>query len=183
MDSTGLVINFVPHGYEGRGLRKVEPPGLKSGLRGWLIVKCGLRDEPLMHLQPSPRQGGLIALARRLACERFAPRADRHDRAASFPFDDYADLRAEGLLGLCVPERYGGLAADYETYCLVAEQLAQGNASTALTFNMHCLTMLMMGPIADSMPMSPTVRERHEKLRAAKCRQVVEDGAFYGQPH
>ena len=47
-----------------------------------------------MHLQPSSRQGELIALARRLACERFAPRADRHDRAASFPFDDYADLRA-----------------------------------------------------------------------------------------
>jgi alkylation response protein AidB-like acyl-CoA dehydrogenase len=43
--------------------------------------------------------------------------------------------------------------------------------------------MLMMGPIADSMPMSPTVRERHEKLRAAKFREVVEDGAFYGQPH
>src|SRR5229473_500254 len=136
-----------------------------------------------MHLQPSSRQGELIALARRLACERFAPRADRHDCAASFPFDDYADLRAEGLLGLCVPERCGGLGADYETYCLVAEQLAQGNASTALTFNMHCLTMLMVGPIADSMPMSPTVRERHEKLRAAKFREVVEDGAFYGQPH
>src|SRR3984893_3941591 len=136
-----------------------------------------------MHIQPSSRQGELIALARRLACERFAPRADRHDCAASFPFDDYADLRAEGLLGLCVPERYGGLGADYETYCLVAEQLAQGNASTALTFNMHCLTMLMMGPIADSMPMSPTVRERHEKLRAAKFREVVENGAFYGQPH
>jgi hypothetical protein len=41
----------------------------------------------------------------------------------------------------------------------------------------------MMGPIADSMPMSPTVRERHEKLRAAKFREVVEDGAIYGQPH
>src|SRR5882724_9718963 len=136
-----------------------------------------------MHLQPSSRQRELIALARRLACERFAPRADRHDCAASFPFDDYADLRAEGLLGLCVPERYGGLGGDYETYCLVAEQLAQGNASTALTFNMHCLTMLMMGPIADSMPMSPTVRERHEKLRSAKFREVVEDGVFYGQPH
>ena len=136
-----------------------------------------------MHLQPSSRQRELIALARRLACERFAPRADRHDRAAAFPFDDYADLRAEGLLGLCVPERYGGLGADYETYCLVAEQIAQGNASTALTFNMHCLTMLMMGPIADSMPMSPTARDRHERLRAAKFREIVEDGAFYGQPH
>ena len=136
-----------------------------------------------MNLQPSARQGELIALARRLACERFAPRADRHDRAASFPFDDYADLRAEGLLGLGVPDRYDGLGADYETYCLVAEQIAQGNASTALTFNMHCLTMLMMGPIADNMPMPPTARERHEKLRAAKFREVVEDGAVYGQPH
>ena len=88
-----------------------------------------------MDLQPSFRQRELIALARNLAGERFAPRADRHDRDASFPFDDYADLRTEGFLGLCVPERHGGLGADYETYCLVAEQLAQGNACTALTFN------------------------------------------------
>jgi alkylation response protein AidB-like acyl-CoA dehydrogenase len=136
-----------------------------------------------MDLQPSPRQHELIALARDLARERFAPRAERHDRDASFPFDDYADLRTKGLLGLCVPERYGGLGADFETYCLVAEQLAQGNASTALTFNMHCLTMLMMGWIADGMAMPPAVRERHEALRAAKFREVVEQGSFYGQPH
>ena len=125
----------------------------------------------------------LIADARKLALERFAPRAAAHDREASFPFDDYADLRAEGWLGLCVPERYGGRGASYETYCLVAEQLAQGNASTSLTFNMHCLTMLMMGEIADAMPMAAAVRERHEKLRAAKYREVIERGAFYGQPH
>jgi alkylation response protein AidB-like acyl-CoA dehydrogenase len=136
-----------------------------------------------MDLQPSSRQRELIARARHLARERFAARADRHDRDAAFPFEDYADLRAEGLLGLCVPERYGGLGADYETYCLVSEQLAQGNASTALTFNMHCLTMLMMGPIADNMAIPPGQRERHEALRAAKYREVVEDGAFYGQPH
>jgi alkylation response protein AidB-like acyl-CoA dehydrogenase len=128
-------------------------------------------------------QGELVASARRLALERFAPRAEAHDREASFPFDDYADLRAEGFLGLCVPERYGGLGADYATYCLVAEQLAQGDASTALTFNMHCLTMLMMGEIADAMDLPAAVRERHEKLRAARYREVLERGAFYGQPH
>src|SRR5438046_8153304 len=136
-----------------------------------------------MHLQPSSRQRELIAVAGRLARERFAPRADRHDRDASFPFDDYADLRAAGLLGLCVPERYGGHGADYETYCLVAEQIAQGNASTALTFNMHCLVLLMMGPIADAMAMPSAARERHAALRAARYREVVTDGAFYGQPH
>jgi alkylation response protein AidB-like acyl-CoA dehydrogenase len=136
-----------------------------------------------MNLEPSPRQRELIALAQRLARESFAPRAARHDRDASFPFDDYTDLRTEGLLGLCVPERYGGLGADFETYCLVSEQLAQGDASTALTFNMHCLTMLMMGWIADNMAMPTGRRARHEKLRAIKFREVVETGAFYGQPH
>ena len=136
-----------------------------------------------MQLQPSSRQRELLDLARRVAQTRFAPRAEGHDRDASFPFDDYADLRAEGLLGLCVPKRFGGLGADFETYCLVAEHLAQGNASTALTFNMHCLVMLMMGPIADGMAMPAAARERHEKLRAVKYREVVEEGVFYGQPH
>src|SRR5947208_15344293 len=136
-----------------------------------------------MHLKPSSRQRELIELACRLARECFAPRADRHDRDASFPFDDYADLRTEGLRGLCVPERYGGLGADYETYCLVAEQLAQGNASTSLTFNMHCLTMLMMGEIADALPMPAPARERHEKLRAPRFREVLEQGVSFGQPH
>jgi alkylation response protein AidB-like acyl-CoA dehydrogenase len=136
-----------------------------------------------MDLRPSVRQQELIARARRLARERFAPRAAGHDRDASFPFADYADLRAEGFLGLCIPQRYGGLGADYETYCLVAEELAQGNASTSLTFNMHCLTMLMMGILADAMPMATPVRERHEKLRFEKFSEVIDVGVFYGQPH
>jgi alkylation response protein AidB-like acyl-CoA dehydrogenase len=136
-----------------------------------------------MDSRPSPRQRELIDLARHLAQERFAPRAERHDREASFPFDDYADLREAGFLGLCIPTRFGGLGADYETYCLVAEQLAQGAASTSLTFNMHCLTMLMMGVLADDLPLAPAARERHEKLRAEKFREVIEAGAFYGQPH
>src|SRR5258705_9328859 len=135
-----------------------------------------------MDLGPSARQRELIALARDLARERFAPRAAHHDREASFPFDDYADLRSAGLLGLCVPVRHGGLGADYETYCLVSEQLAQGNASTSLTFNMRCLTMLMMGVLADDMPMSSSARGRHEKLRDAKFREGTEAGGFRGQP-
>src|SRR4029077_16936414 len=51
-----------------------------------------------------------------------------------------------------------------------------------LPFNMHCLAMLIMRPIADHMAMPAAARERHEKLRAAKYREVVEGGAYYGQP-
>jgi hypothetical protein len=56
----------------------ISPAGLIAQLEE-------LRD---MHLQPSSRQRELIARARRMARERLAPRADRHDRDASFPFDE-----------------------------------------------------------------------------------------------
>ncbi len=136
-----------------------------------------------MDMQPTPWQCDLIERARTLALERFAPRAEQLDREAAFPFDDYDDLREAGLLGLCVPEAFGGLGADLETYCLVSEQIAKVNASTALTFNMHCLTMLMMAEMADRHPMDAAKRGRHERLRAEKFREVVEHGVFYGQPH
>ena len=136
-----------------------------------------------MDLRPSPRQQELIDRAYALASERFAPRAARHDRDASFPFEDYADLHTSGLLALCVPERYGGLGADFETYCLVAEQIARGNAATALTYNMHALTMMMMGHFMKGLDLPPAIRARHEELSARRYREVVERGVFYGQPH
>jgi alkylation response protein AidB-like acyl-CoA dehydrogenase len=131
----------------------------------------------------TPRQRELTDLARTLALERFAPRAGAHDREASFPFDDYADLRDHGLLALCVPEPYGGLGAGFETYCLVAEQIARGNAATALTYNMHCTTLLKMGEQADAVALAPEARALHERRRARFFREVVERGAYFGQPH
>ena len=136
-----------------------------------------------MDMRPSPHQQALADRAYKLAVESFAPRAAESDREAVFPTEDYADLRASGLLALCVPQQNGGLGADFETYCLVAEQLARGNASTALTYNMHSLTMLMMGPLVKDLEMLPDVRERHEELSARRYREVVEQGVFYAQPH
>jgi alkylation response protein AidB-like acyl-CoA dehydrogenase len=60
-----------------------------------------------------------------------------------------------------VPKRYGRLGADSQTYCLAAEQLTQGKAFAAPTSNMHCLTMLMMDPIADNIAMPPAVHEHY----------------------
>jgi alkylation response protein AidB-like acyl-CoA dehydrogenase len=136
-----------------------------------------------MDMQPTARQQKLIDTARELAMDCFAPRAAALDREARFPVADYDDLRDAGFLGLCVPEAYGGLGADLETYCLVSEQLGMGNASTALTFNMHCLTMLMMGEMADAHDMDDVKRSRHEDLRGRNFREVVADGVYYGQPH
>ena len=136
-----------------------------------------------MDSRPSPHQQDLMDLAYQLAVERFAPRAADLDRDAAFPAEDYEDLRSSGLLALCVPEEHGGHGAGFETYCLVSEQLARGNAATSLTFNMHCLTMLMMGPFMEGLELPPEVWERHRDLSASRYREVVEDGVFYGQPH
>src|SRR5262249_55464518 len=136
-----------------------------------------------MDLSLTPPQREVVDLAFHLATERFAPRAEKYDREASFPHDDFNDLREAGLLTLCVPARYGGLGAGFETYCLVAEQIARGNASTALMYNMHCTTLRRLGDTADQMALPAEVRAQHERRRAGSFREVVERGVVYGQPH
>ena len=89
-----------------------------------------------MGLELSEQQQALITLVEELGREKFAPRAARYDSEASFPYENYADLREQGLLGLCIPQAYGGLGADYETYCLVAAEMGKHCGATALTFNM-----------------------------------------------
>lgn len=135
-----------------------------------------------MNLQPNARQQELMELAGNLARERFAPRAATYDLEASFPFANFADLRQAGLLALCIPERYGGLGADYQTYCLVSEQIARSCGATALTLNMHASTMLWIGQLADDLDMSPQERQAHEERRAHVFKGVVERGHIYAQP-
>ena len=81
----------------------------------------------------------------------FERRAAQYDREASFPYENFADLRDAGFYGLCVPTRHGGLGADFVTYALVAEELGRHCGATALTFNMHTATCLLAGPVADEL--------------------------------
>ena len=71
---------------------------------------CG-DDYPL-----TAKQQKLMALARQLGREKFAPRAAQLDRDAQFPFANYDDMRDAGLLALCVPEAHGGQGADTIAY-------------------------------------------------------------------
>ena len=123
-----------------------------------------------------------IETASRLGREKFAPRAARWDREASFPFENYEDLNAARFTAICVPERYGGLGADFRAYCLVAAELGRWCGSTALTFNMHVCSTLWTGALADDLDMSEEQRARHERHRAKHYRRIVEDGAIYAQP-
>ena len=118
-----------------------------------------------------------VAAAQRLA-PRFAARAAEHDRAGTFPVDDFADLREAQLFGLMVPAALGGLGLGFGQYVDVAFELARGNGATALVFNMHAsVTGALAGipvELADTIgiPVDFFVA-RDEILRAAA------KGAFY----
>ena len=74
----------------------------------------------------------------------FASRAATHDREASAPVENYFALRQAGLFGLMAPVEVGGWGAGLLSYTLAMEELAQGCAATALSFNMHCAAVISL---------------------------------------
>lgn len=120
--------------------------------------------------------------ARKLGKAKFAPRAFEIDREAKFPTENYKDLNEAGLLALCVPERFGGGGAGYQSYSLTAAEIGRYCGATALTWNMHVCSTLWSGPLADDLEMSEEDREAHERRRAMHYKRIVEDGAIYAQP-
>jgi alkylation response protein AidB-like acyl-CoA dehydrogenase len=129
----------------------------------------------------APRQEDLLAKAEALG-PRFAERAARYDREASFPHENYAELREAGFLALCVPEKLGGLGADFKTYSLVSATLGKYCGATALTFNMHACSTLWPGVLADDLDMTPEQRAEHEQRRKLHFHKVVSQGAIFAQP-
>ncbi len=112
----------------------------------------------------------------------FTDRAPALDREAKFPFENFEDLRRVGLLGVCIPAQYGGLGASFQDYMYLSAHLASYCPVTALTFNMHCQTILWTGLVADELEMTDEQRARHEEIRAELYRTVLEDGAIMSQP-
>jgi alkylation response protein AidB-like acyl-CoA dehydrogenase len=68
----------------------------------------------------------LADMARQVACERYAPRAAAWDAAREpFPHDERRYLGSLGLLGICLPERFGGSGAPLLHALVVIEELAK----------------------------------------------------------
>ena len=99
-----------------------------------------------MRHRLNARQQDLVELAGRLA-DTFATRAAEHDRESTFPFENYADMRATGYLGLTIPEELGGRGADLGEMLLAQERLAMGCGSTALAVTMHVSPLGQVGAI------------------------------------
>jgi alkylation response protein AidB-like acyl-CoA dehydrogenase len=143
------------------------------------------RDAPIFEASAfrlNDEQAELIARARRFGARVLAPRAALHDREATFPIENFRDMKPEGLLAVCIPREDGGLGASFQTYCLAAAELGRFCGATALSWNMHVCSTLWTGALSDDLDMAPAERAVHLERRRKHYRRIVQDGAIYSQP-
>ena len=81
-----------------------------------------------MDFSLSDDQREIQALAREVAQAEIEPNAAAWDRDHHFPRDLFTRLAELGLMGVCVPEEYGGAGADFLSYVLVLEELSRADA-------------------------------------------------------
>ncbi len=74
---------------------------------------------------------------RAFALERVAPVAEDLDREARFPYDLVAELAELGLMGMTIPEEYGGAGTDTVSYAIAVEELTRVDSSVAITVAAH----------------------------------------------
>jgi alkylation response protein AidB-like acyl-CoA dehydrogenase len=74
---------------------------------------------------------------REFAQERIAPVAEELDRESKFPYDLVAEMAELGLMGMTVPEQYGGGGADTLAYAIAVEELTRVDSSVAITMAAH----------------------------------------------
>ena len=120
-----------------------------------------------MYYPLTDRQTHYVEIARKLV-PGFAAGAAEHDRSGTFPYENYAAIRAAGLPAMVVPEEYGGWGANLLESVMLVEELAIGDGSTALSFTMHLQTL---GAVAES-------RNWPEALFEMVCRDAVTRGAL-----
>lgn len=77
-----------------------------------------------------------LAVARELG-KAFATRAAAMDENDQFIAENYAELKANGLVSAGVPEELGGGGASHAEMCEIVRELARHCGSTALAFSMH----------------------------------------------
>ncbi|MGH3084651.1 MAG: acyl-CoA dehydrogenase family protein, partial [Gaiellaceae bacterium] len=74
---------------------------------------------------------------RDFALERVAPVAEELDREHRFPYELVAELAQLGLMGMTIPEEYGGAGADTLSYAIAVEELTRVDSSVAITVAAH----------------------------------------------
>jgi butyryl-CoA dehydrogenase len=86
----------------------------------------------------------IIDTVRRFVANEVIPVASALERADQFPVDIVEQMRAMGLFGVTIPERYGGLGLDLLTYVGIIEELAYGWMSLTGIVNTHTMAATLL---------------------------------------
>jgi alkylation response protein AidB-like acyl-CoA dehydrogenase len=88
-------------------------------------------------------------MARRFAQERLWPTAAERDHTSQPPRDLLREMGALGLMGMCVPEEWGGAGADFVSYVLAIEEIAAGDGAVSTIMSVNnspvCAAILAYG--------------------------------------
>jgi butyryl-CoA dehydrogenase len=90
-----------------------------------------------VDLDLSPEQAMMRQTARELATKEILPKAAEIDRKHRFPKEVVARLGELGLLGVAVPEQWGGAGMDTVSYALALEEISRGCASTGVIMSVN----------------------------------------------
>jgi isovaleryl-CoA dehydrogenase len=84
---------------------------------------------------------------RRFATAQIAPRAAEIDRSNEFPRDLWPALGSQGLLGITVPETFGGTGLGYLAHVIVMEEISRASGAVGLSYGAHsnlCVNQLRL---------------------------------------
>lgn len=92
---------------------------------------------PGLNFQLGEDIDALREAVRSFAQAEIAPRAAEADRSDQFPMDLWPKMGALGLLGITVPEQYGGAGMGYLAHMIAMEEISRASAAIGLSYGAH----------------------------------------------
>jgi alkylation response protein AidB-like acyl-CoA dehydrogenase len=92
-----------------------------------------------MDFKFSEDQQAVLDAVKEFADRELAPRAKETDERGEWPADNVRKLAELDLMGIPVPEEYGGLGMDFLTWSAVGEELSRACTTTGAVFGAHVL--------------------------------------------
>jgi short/branched chain acyl-CoA dehydrogenase len=90
-----------------------------------------------MNFDFSPEHELIRSTVREFAEQKVAPVAEELDREHRFPYELVAEMAELGLMGMPIPEEYGGGGTDTLSYAIAVEELTRIDSSVAITMAAH----------------------------------------------